>query len=158
ALQIVEHFSTAFEVEPAPVHGAVMHELERAVVADALRADDRRAEVVFRRQYRLVQRRQVLVEYFYLSVAARAVAEQSELLGELTRQVIAHETEVIVLLHDAPGAFEPLILDDLLPHADAEMVGIDAERDLLLRGYGSHHVRVALDGIEVCLLRHEVGL
>ena len=105
-----------------------------------------------------MQRRQLVLEHLDLPVAARAVAEQPELLGKLARQVIAHEAEVIVLLHDAARGRQALALDDLLPHREAEVIGVDAERDLLFRSHRTHHVRVALDGVEIRLLRHEVRL
>ena len=97
-VQVVEHLTAALQVKAAPVDARVVHELEGAVVAHVLRGDHRGAEVVFGREDRLVQPREVLLQHLHLAVAARVVAEQAELLGELAGEVIAHEAEVIVLL------------------------------------------------------------
>ena len=59
---------------------------------------------------------------------------------------------------DAARGLQSLGLDDLLPHREAEVIGIDAERHLLLRSHRAHHIRVALDGVHVGLLRNKAGL
>src|SRR5262249_17100035 len=107
ALQIIEDLAATLEVESTAVGCAVVRELERAVGAHMLRGDDRRAEVVLGREYRLVERGELGLEHLDLTVAAGAVAEQSELVGELARQVVAHEGEVVVLLHDVARGGEP---------------------------------------------------
>src|SRR2546430_9394475 len=109
----IEHLAATLQVKAAAVDGAVVRELERAVVAHVRGAHDRCAEVVLGREHRLVQRRQVMLEHLDLAVTARAVAEQAQLVGELAGELIAHEAEVIVLLHDGARRGQAVLLDDL---------------------------------------------
>jgi len=99
-----------------------------------------------------------MLQHLDLAVAARAVAEQAQLVGELAGQVIPYEAEVVVLLHDGARRGQAILLDDLLPHRKPQVVGVDAERDLGFGGDGPHHVRVTLDGVQVSLLRYEIRL
>src|SRR5579871_6011261 len=157
-LQIIEHLAAALEVEPTPIDGRVMDQLESPVVTNVRGRDGRRAEVVLRGEQRLMERCELGVEHFDLPVAAGAVAKEIQLFRELARQIVAHEAEVIVLLHDVTGLLEPVALDDLFPHSETEMVGIDAERHLLLGRHRAHDIGVTLDRVEIGLLRHEVRL
>src|SRR5206468_12701921 len=46
---------------------------------------------------------------------------------------VADEAEVVLVAHHLARALEAVLLDDVLPEGEAEMVGIDGERGLLDR-------------------------
>src|SRR5262245_30543587 len=145
AVDVFQYLATAFEIEPAAIDLVVVIQLERAVHPHVPGADTRRAEVVLLMQQALVQRRQLVLEHLDLAIRARVEAEQAELVRELPCQVIADEAEVVVLLHDRARGVEPLLLDDLLPHREAEVIRIHVERDLLVGRDRAHDIRMALD-------------
>ena len=59
--------------------------------------------------------------------------------------------------HHLARAVQAVLLDDVLPDREAEVVGVDGERGLLPDGERPHHVGMRLDRREVSLLRQEVG-
>ena len=67
--------------------------------------------------------------------------------------MIAHEAEVVVLAHDRRAASSPIVLTISSHERESQVVGIDRERDLLAGRDRPHHVRVALDGIQIRFLR-----
>ena len=95
---------------------------------------------------------------FTLPSAVALVAEQLELLGELLRQVIADEAEVVVLGADLERALEPVLRDDRLPDREPEVIRIRGQRRLLLGRMRPHDVRVRLQRVEILVVRQEVGL
>ena|SRR5581483_12527412 len=105
-----------------------------------------------------MQTRQLVLENLDLSVAAGREPEETQLIRELAGEVIADESEIIVLLHDVAGSVQPLSLHDLFPHGKSEVVGIDVQGDLLIGRDGAYDIRMTLDGIDVRLLWNEVGL
>src|SRR5581483_285229 len=74
-LDVVDHSSAAFEIEPSPIARAVVHQLQGAVIAHMRRGYARGAEVVFGAEHCLLQRRHVGLEDLDLPVAAGVEAE-----------------------------------------------------------------------------------
>src|SRR6185295_1405741 len=93
-----------------------------------------------------------------MAVITRAETEQAELVCELPGQVIANETEIIILFHDVAGGLHALLLDYLFPHRESEVIRVDMQRNLLIGRHGPHDIRMALDRIEIRLLGHKVSL
>jgi hypothetical protein len=84
--------------------------------------------------------------------------EEAELVAELLVEIVADETEVVLVAADVAREIEAPLLDDALPHREAEVIRVDREGRLLLRRERPHHVRMAGDRIQVEVLGEEVRL
>ena len=100
----------------------------------------------------------VVVQHAQTAIAPSLVTEQLQLFGELCRQVIAHEAEVVVLRADLERALHAVRRDDRLPDRETQVIWIDRQRRLLLRGVGADDVRVRLQRVQVFVLRQKISL
>ena len=136
----------------------VVRERQAAVDVDVRRGDARRAEVELRRDDRLAHRMDVARSDLDPAVGVRLVDEQVELLGELAVEVIAHEAEIVFFGADPARRFETLLVDDPFPHREAEMIGIDRERQRAPGRKRPHDVRMRLDRRHVQIRAAGIGL
>src|SRR5687767_3529560 len=120
----------------------LVREDEATVALDLDRGDARGAEVELGREDRLAHRLEVARLDADLVALAHLEDEEVELLGEAAVEVVADEAEVVLLAHHLARAREAVLLDDVLPEREAEVVGIDGERGFLARGEWAHDVRV----------------
>ena len=98
APDVLEHLAPPVLIDATAIGEVVVLQFQGAIIAQLRHRDIRRAEIVLRREQRLVQAMQVGIHHFDLPIGATGEAEQFQLIGNLAGQVIAHEAEVIIFL------------------------------------------------------------
>ncbi|EEF25352.1 conserved hypothetical protein, partial [Ricinus communis] len=133
-----------------------MPQHQAEVVIHALGQDAWRTVVIAGTKDRFVHVVDVTADYPGVAIRARLVAEQVQLVRQFGRQVVADKAEIVLLGADAARRVDAVALDDVFPDREAEVVGIDGQRQLLLVAIRPHHVGMGAQRLQIQVRRQEV--
>ena len=154
---IRQHLFRPLQVEAAPIALVIVAQHQAAVVVEQGDGDARHAIIVFGRQDGFADGPQVAAGQARFAVAAAFMHEQAQAVSQFPVQIVADETAVIVVAANLARPRQSFALDDVFPHAKAQVIGIDGQRLLVLARVRAHHVRMRLDGGQIQCGRQEVG-
>lgn len=123
-MNVVQYFLGSSEVEPTAVCLVFMIKLQSAVHVNMFRHHGWGSEIILRGQNSIAESVYVGVNDFYAAVLFGLVLEEIQFFCQVLGQVIADETEIVILGSNLESPLQTLILDDFFPHTKAEMIGV----------------------------------